>query len=89
MPNKAAAKKALKQSKKLMDKNNAEKKLIKDLAKKILKAVQASQADKISELSKKFQQAVDKAVKHGWLKKNSGVRKKSRLSAAIKKKLKK
>ena len=89
MPNKAAAEKYLRKSKKLAAKNNLQKKTIKDLAKKIVKSMTAGETGKITDLMRQFQQTVDKAVKSGWLKKNNAGRKKSRLSALVKKSLKK
>lgn len=89
MPNKQAAEKYLRKSKKLAIKNGLQKKAIKDLAKKIVKSLSAGDAGKVGELMKKFQQTVDKSVKSGWLKKNAGARKKSRLSAIVRKAFKK
>lgn len=84
MPNKLAAKKALRQAKKLTLKNFQSKRQIKDLGKKILKAAPSGESQ-LKELLSHFQKRVDKAVKSGWLKKNAGNRKKSRLLAQIKK----
>ena len=89
MPNTKSAKKALRQTKRLTVKNVSEKNKIKDLIKKTLKAVESGKADDIKDLTVKFQKAVDKAIKRGWLKKNSGNRKKSRLASKVKKVLKK
>ncbi|MDP2586211.1 MAG: 30S ribosomal protein S20 [Candidatus Komeilibacteria bacterium] len=89
MPNKAAAEKYLRKSKKLVAKNNKQKTAIKDLAKKIVKALSAGETGNIVDLTRQFQKTVDKAVKSGWLKKNTAARKKSRLSAVVKKSLKK
>lgn len=87
MPNKQAAKKYLRKAKKLAAKNWQAKKTIKDLQKKIEKAVSAKDSSKIAGLSREFQKKVDKAIKSGWLKANNGNRKKSRLSARVKKSL--
>ncbi len=89
MPNKAAAEKYLRKSKKLAAKNNLQKKTIKDLAKKIVKLLSAGESGQIDDLMKKFQKTADKAVKNGWLKKNNAGRKKSRLAALVRKTLKK
>ncbi|HLC64320.1 MAG TPA: 30S ribosomal protein S20 [Patescibacteria group bacterium] len=89
MPNTKAAKKALRQAKRAAVKNTAEKNKVKNLLKKALKALEAGKPDEVKALSLKFQKAVDKAVKRGWLKKNAGNRKKSRLAARVKKALKK
>ncbi|MFA6304593.1 MAG: 30S ribosomal protein S20 [Patescibacteria group bacterium] len=89
MPNKKAAEKYLRKSKKLALKNFRERKNIKDLAKKIAKSIAEKETAKINDLMRQFQKTVDKAVKTGWLKKNTAGRKKSRLAASITKALKK
>ena len=60
---------------------------IKDLQKKIEKAAGVKDGGNIAELLKSYQQKVDKAIKTGWLKKNTGNRKKSRLTIRAKKSL--
>lgn len=87
MPNKQAAKKYLRKSQKLAVKNFTDKKIIKDLQKKIEKAVDAKDGGNVADLLKSYQQKVDKAIKTGWLKKNTGNRKKSRLTIRAKKSL--
>jgi len=87
MPNKQAAKKYLRKSKKLAVKNSKDKKTIKDLQKRIEKTAVAKETSKLTELIKSHQQKIDKAIKSGWLKKNTGNRKKSRLLARVKKNL--
>lgn len=89
MPNTKAARKSLRQARKLTVKNVAEKSRLKDLVKKVLKAVEAGKTDEVKALAIKFQQAVDKAIKRGWLKKNAGNRKKTRLASRLRKALKK
>ena len=88
MPNKPAAKKSLRQAKKLTLKNFQSKRQIKDLGKKILKGATSGEGQ-LKEMLSQFQKRVDKAVKSGWLKKNAGNRKKSRLLAQVAKMLKK
>jgi small subunit ribosomal protein S20 len=88
MPNKPAAKKALRQTKTRTVKNAKEKNKIKEILKKTVK-VMSTTPDKTLELTKDFQQKVDKAVKAGWMKANTAARKKSRLAKALKKALKK
>ena len=88
MPNKPAAKKALRQTKTRTVKNAKEKNKIKEILKKTVKVMSAT-PDKTLELTKDFQQKVDKAVKAGWMKANTAARKKSRLAKALKKALKK
>jgi len=78
MANKKAAMKALRQSKKLQDKNAKVKDNIKWLTKKVEKAVGEKSADAL-ELIKKLAKAVDKAVIKKIIKANTGRRKKSRL----------
>jgi len=78
MPNLKNAKKALKQSKKRELQNSALKENIKWLRKKSTKAVEAK-AENAQELIKKTVKALDKAVKKGIMKKNTGNRNKSRL----------
>ena len=85
MPVTKSQKKSLRQTKKRTAKNTAEKKKIKDLLKKIIKSVESGKLDEVKEQMRKFQKIIDKAVKHGWLKKNTGNRKKSRLAARVKK----
>ena len=89
MPNTKAAKKSLKQDAKKNAKNSLEKRAIKEQLKRINKALETGQADKVKEMSVKFQKMVDKAVKAGWLKKNTAGRKKSRLAKKVKKTSKK
>jgi len=88
MPNKKAAKKDLRQTKTRTVKNAKEKNKIKEILKKTVK-VMSSDSNKTLEFVKDFQQKVDKAVKAGWMKKNTAARKKSRLAKALKKALKK
>lgn len=85
MPVTKSAKKSLRQDKKRTLKNLGEKRKIKDLFKKTLKALEANETDKVKDLMRQFQKAIDKAVKHGWLKRNTGDRKKSRLAARVRK----
>ena len=59
--------------------------LLKKLKKQIIKAKGSQESEKIKELFKKFQQAVDKAVKQKILKKNTAGRQKSRLVKFLKK----
>ncbi|HLC63860.1 MAG: 30S ribosomal protein S20 [Candidatus Komeilibacteria bacterium RIFCSPLOWO2_01_FULL_45_10] len=85
MPIKQSAKKELRKAKKRVLKNLKEKRLIRDLKKKILKILPQGEAAPLKELLIKFQKEVDKAVKRGWLKKNNAGRQKSRLAALVKK----
>ena len=83
MPNKKSAIKDLKQTKKRTLRNSLIKRNIKEIIKKGKKAVIAGQ--KVDEISKELQKAVDKAVKSKVLKLNTGNRRKSRFADMIKK----
>ena len=58
---------------------------MKDVTKDIQKAVVAGDVAKAKELLPKAYKAIDKAAKRGVIKGNTAARKKSRLSARIKK----
>ena len=83
MPNKKAAIKDLKQTKKRTLRNSLIKRNIKEIIKKGKKAVIGGQ--KVDEISKELQKVVDKAVKTNILKPNTGNRKKSRFADMVKK----
>ncbi len=85
MPTSKSSKKSLRQSKVRTIRNIKRKRTIKDLMKKIEKALNKGEMEKVKELLPKVQKAVDKAVKVGVLKKNTANRKKSRLAARIRK----
>jgi small subunit ribosomal protein S20 len=57
---------------------------MKDVTKEVKKAVAGGDTKKAKELLPKAYKAIDKAEKRGVIKKNTAARKKSRLSAAIK-----
>ncbi len=78
MPNLKNAKKALKQSKKREIKNFAVKENIKWLRKKSAKAIE-NKTENTQDLLKKTTKAIDKAIKKGLMKKNTGNRNKSRM----------
>ncbi|MBT4516319.1 MAG: 30S ribosomal protein S20 [Candidatus Komeilibacteria bacterium] len=82
MPNKKAAIKDLKQTKKRTLRNSLIKRNIKEIIKKGKKAVIGGQ--KVDEISKELQKVVDKAVKNNILKPNAGNRKKSRFADMVK-----
>lgn len=84
MPNKHAAAKALRKAKKATEKNREMKAQIKKIRKQILEAHAAKEAAKVTELSKKFHQMVDKAGKGSTLHRNTANRLKSRLAAKLK-----
>jgi small subunit ribosomal protein S20 len=89
MPIKEASKKDLRQARKRADRNLKRKKTFKDLTKQIIKAVKAKEADKVKDLMRQVQQALDKAAKVGTIKKTAASRKKSRLAVQVNKLLKK
>ncbi len=78
MPNLENAKKALRVSDR--------KRILNDRRRRAMKvAVKAVKAEKTADVLSKAYQAIDKAAKRGVIKKNTASRKKSRLSAQIKK----
>jgi len=85
MPIKKAAFKDLRQTKKRTKKNKAIKDNIAYLVKKAKKAIEAKKSDEAKDLIKKVQKAIDKALSHGVLKKNTAARKKSSLAKLLNK----
>lgn len=86
MPNKKAAIKHLRQTVKRTASNSLVKKNIKDIIKKGEKAINAGNIDKqANKLIHTLQKAVDKAIKTGVIKQNTGNRKKSRFMTMLKK----
>ncbi|MBU1130847.1 30S ribosomal protein S20 [Patescibacteria group bacterium] len=85
MPTTPSAKKALRRDQKRTVRNIKRKKTVKDLIKKTLKTAEAGEMDKVQDLLKQTQKAIDKAVKRGVIKKNTANRKKSRLVARVRK----
>jgi len=79
MPVKKSAFKRLHQSKKRAEKNRGVKDNIDYLTRHAHKEIEANNREKAWEFVYKSQKAVDKAIEHGVLKKNTGARKKSRL----------
>jgi small subunit ribosomal protein S20 len=82
MPNKKAAIKDLRQTKKRSLRNSLIKRNIKEIIKKGTKAV--AKGEKVDEIAKELQKVVDKAVKTNILPVNTGNRKKSRFADMIK-----
>jgi len=82
MPNKKAAIKDLRQTKKRTLRNSLVKRNIKEIIKKGQKA--ASAGKDVKDISKELQKAVDKAVKNKILKPNTANRKKSRFAEMVK-----
>jgi len=80
MPNKQAAKKALRQNKKHAAANKIRRDAFRETIKKTLKAVSPDEA---IQLARAAQQALDKAAKRGIIKKNTAARKISRLMKKV------
>jgi small subunit ribosomal protein S20 len=85
MPITTSAKKALRGSLSKRKVNSRLKSNILDNTKKLRKLIAEKKGKEASEFLKTVQKALDKAVKSGYIKKNTASRKKSRLSAQIKK----
>lgn len=83
MPNKANAKKAIRQDEKRAERNKMITDNIKYLMRKVRKSIEASQFDEATSFAKKSIAAIDRAMNKGIIKKNTGARKKSRLLASI------
>ena len=89
MPNKKSGLKELRKTKKRTVTNLRKKRTIRDLAKTILKSIEDGEVEAAQKLFPEFQKQVDKAAKSNLIKKNNASRKKSRISARIKKAAKK
>lgn len=85
MPITKSAKKALRGSKRKRVFNVHRKDVVSDIVKKIKKLVSEKKAIEAKAMLPEAYQALDKAAKIGYIKKNNASRKKSRLSAFIKK----
>ena len=85
MPITSSAKKVLRASKRKRVFNLARKAKVRGVVKQVKKLLADKQGAEARALMPKVQKELDKAVKTGLLKKNTASRKKSRLSAAIKK----
>jgi len=85
MPITKNAKKALRTSKTKKTFNDKRKRVMKDVVKKIKTLVADKNNKEASSLLPEAYKAIDKAAKRGVIKDNTASRKKSRLSAAIKK----
>ena len=85
MPILKSAKKALRQSERRRVLNLRYKKRIKDTIKQIKKLIAEKKFKEARELLPQAYKALDKAAKHGTIKKNTASRKKSRLTALLNK----
>ena len=83
MPNKKSALKALKQSQKRQARNRARKNHIKNLKRKLEKAIAASQKEEAIKLLSQIYKAIDTAAQKKTLPKNTAARKKSRLAKKV------
>jgi len=83
MPITESAKKAIRGSLRKKAFNDARKKVMKEIIKKIEKVVKTDKKEAAKLLSGAFQ-AIDKAAQKGVIKKNNAARKKSRLSKLVK-----
>jgi len=82
MPITQSAKKAIRGSLRKKAFNDARKRAMKEIIKKIEKIAKTSKAEAAGMLSSAFQ-AIDKAAKGGVIKKNNAARKKARLSRLV------
>ena len=85
MPITSSAKKALRGSARKRVFNLRRKRAMKEVIKKTQKLISTGNAKEAGELLPQAYKAIDKAAKRGVIKKNTASRKKSRLSAQIKK----
>ena len=85
MPIKKSAIKELRKSKKRAIVNTNKKTAIKDLIKKIRKAVEDNKIDEAKKMAQDAVKLLDKAEKTHLMRKNTAARKKSRIHKAIKK----
>jgi len=83
MPITQSAKKAIRGSLKKKSFNDARKRTMKEIIKKIEKLAKTNKAEALKMLPSAFK-AIDKAAQKGVIKKNNAARKKSRLSKLIK-----
>ena len=85
MPITKSAKKALRQSRKKRSFNLRRTKTMKELIKQSKELIKGSKKEEALKILPETYKAIDKATKRGILKKNTGSRKKSRLTKAISK----
>jgi len=85
MPVTKSAKKALRQNKKRRLRNLRRLEAMREIIKKIKKLIQENKKEEAKKLLPLAYKAIDKAVKRGVIKKNTGARKKSRLTRLINK----
>lgn len=83
MPITTSAKKALRQSKRKRVANVRSLDKMRVVAKEIRSLAQKKKLDEAKKLIPRLYQAIDKAVKNNVIKKNTGARKKSRITASL------
>lgn len=84
MPNIQAAKKYLKASVKRAQLNNIKKRTLREAIKSTTDLIKDGKKKEATQQYQLAQKAIDKAIKSGVIKKNTGSRKKSRLAKKIK-----
>lgn len=85
MPNIKSAKKRLRQNIATRDRNRASRSFVRNRCKNVIKAVQEGNLDQANEYYQKAVKALDQAGAKKIIHKNAAARKKSRLSAMIRK----
>lgn len=85
VPITAGAKKALRVSKRKKVYNDRRRRAMRAVVKETRKLAEGQKASEAEALLPKAYKAIDKAVKRGVIKKNTAARKKSRLTAAVRK----
>ncbi|MGB9668329.1 MAG: 30S ribosomal protein S20 [Thermosulfidibacteraceae bacterium] len=84
MPNLKSAKKRARQAEKRRLRNKAIRSTVKTSIRKVLKAMESKEPkEKVIELMREAQKAIDKAVSKGVFHRNEGARKKSKLMARV------
>jgi small subunit ribosomal protein S20 len=85
MPNIASAKKRLRQNVATRERNRARRSFVRNRCKKIIKAVQTGNIEEADKLFREAVKSLDQASSKRIIHKNAAARKKSRLSAMIRK----
>jgi small subunit ribosomal protein S20 len=85
MPNIASAKKRLRQNIATRERNRARRSFVRNRCKNVIKAVQAGSVEGAEQLFREAVKALDQASSKRIVHKNAAARKKSRLSAMIRK----
>ena len=83
MANTASAKKRARQAERRRQRNRSYKTRFKNAVKKVLRAIEQGDREKIEELLRQAISAIDKAAQKGVIHKNQAARRKSRLMAKV------